>query len=214
MRRGIVFALIFAFAFCLPAFAETAEPVNESTAGVVNGSDPDSGDPAFDPDESGSSTVILDQIEPLEVMAIDDVAPAAITGNGYTGMMSDQYVNYFSGVVSKYWGRDYVAYRSGQYSYTLVYDAELQVNGTRFTGTGKSVVINTGSYSNGDWSVDWFGEDSVNLSLSDVALYSNLSDFPQMEGGERLEKTAAVILCLAALTVFTCGILFGRVRSW
>lgn len=213
MKRGILFAVVFACLFCLPAFAETLEPDSEPDAGMVDSGSSVGGDPAPDLDESGTDTIVFDQTEPFEVMAIDDVAPAAITGSGYTGMMGDQYRDYFSSVVSKYWGRDYVAFRSGQYTYTLVYDADLEVNGTRFTGTGKSVVINTGSYNYGDWSIDWFGEDSVNLSLADVALWSNMADFPQLEGGERLEKSAAVILCLSALTVFTCGILFGRVRS-
>lgn len=213
MRRGIVFAFFFACFLCLPAFAESAEPGSESgtvvgSDSVVAGSDSGSGGT-----ESGVDTVVIEQSAPLEVIAVDDVAPAAITGNGYTGMMGDQYRDYFSAIVEKYWGRDYIAFRSGQYTYTLVYDADLEVNGTRFTGTGKSVVINTGSYNNGDWSVDWYGDDTVNLSLSDVALWSNMSDYPQLEGGERLEKSAAIILCLTALTVFTCGLLFGRVRS-
>lgn len=213
MKRGIIFAVVFACLFCLPAFAETVEPDSESGSFVGVDSAIDDGNSSVSGTESGTDTVIIDQSAPLEVMQIDDVAIASVTGSGYTGMMGDQYRDYFSAVVSKYWGRDYVAFRSGQYSYTLVYDADLTASGTRITGTGKSVVINTGSYNTGDWSIDWNDSDSVNLTLTDVALYSNLNDFPQLEGGERLEKTAAVVLCLAALTVFTCGILFGRVRS-
>lgn len=214
MKRAIVFAFCFAVLLCVPAFAETVEPDSESGAGMASGSSSGGGDSSNNNTESGAGTVVIEQTSPLEVMAIDDVSPAAVTGSGYTGMMGDQYRDYFSAVVSKYWGRDYIAYRSGQYSYTLVYDADLEVSGSRFTGSGKSVVINTGSYNTGDWSVDWNDIDSVNLSLNDVALYSNLADYPQLEGGEWIEKTAALVVCLGALTVFTCGILFGRVRSW
>lgn len=213
MRRAIIFAFCFAVLLCVPAFAETVEPDPESSSSVVVDSSAAGGDPAVGLDESGLDTVVIEQSGPLEVMAIDDVSPAAVTGSGYTGMMGDQYRDYFSAVVSKYWGRDYVAYRSGQYTYTLVYDADLEVSSSRFTGSGKSVVINTGSYNTGDWSVDWNDTDSVNLSLNDVALYSNLADYPQLEGGEWIEKTAALVVCLGALALFTCGILFGRVRS-
>lgn len=213
MKRGILFAIVFACLFCLPAFAETIEPDSESGTSVGSDSVVGGGDISSGSSESGADTVVIEQTAPLEVMSVDDVAVASVTGSGYTGMIGDQYRDYFSSVVSKYWGRDYVLFRSGQYTYTLVYDAELELQGTRFTGSGKSVVINTGSYSTGDWSVDWYGSDTVSLSLDDVAAWSNLGDYPQLEGGERLEKSAAVILCLSALAVFTCGLLFGRVRS-
>lgn len=213
MKRGILFVLCFAVLLCVPAFAETVEPDSESGTGLASGSSSGSSDSSDSSTESGTDTVVIEQTSPLEVMEIDDVAAASVTGSGYTGMISDQYRDYFSSIVSKYWGRDYVLYRSGQYTYTLVYDADLEASGTSFTGSGKIVTINTGSYSGGDWSVDWSGEDTVSLTLADVALWSNLGDFPQLEGGEWLEKSAAVVICVAMLAVFASGLLFGRVRS-
>lgn len=149
--------------------------------------------------------------EPLAVIVQEDAAPLSVSGSGYTGMLSSQYVEYFAGIASKFWGKDYVLYRADQSHYTLVYDAELTLSGTSFVGTGKSVTYYTGQY-NDSASLIFMGEDAVNLTLAGVSAYSNLGDFPELEGVNRLEKIACVVVCVCACTAFACSLLFGRVR--
>lgn len=187
--------------------------------GVAAEVDSDAVDDALTDDQAGVSSqedpppVSLSlPDEPLEVVIVEDVTPYAVSGSGYSGMISSQYVDYFKGIVSKYPFRDYLLFRSDLYSYTLVYDADLSVSGTSISGTGRSVVYYSRS---GDTTLRWYGSDSVSLSLPNVSAYSNLGDFPSFTGvySDVYTFAALVFFVSACLVAFVWVFFFRRVGS-
>lgn len=182
-----------------------------SSGDVLDAVSDSSSQPGDDVGEPDAPAMVMLSEGPLEVVITEDVQPFAISGSGYTGMPSTSYVDYFAGIARKYWGKDYVFFRQNQYTYTLVYNADLELSGTRFSGTGDVVTFYTGSSGN-TASLTFGGSQSIDVQLSGVSAYSNLGDFPVFEGVNKIEQTAYLAVILAALCSFVFSLLFARVR--
>lgn len=122
----------------------------------------------------------------------------------YDGSISSSYVTYFKDILAGVpFNKNYVAFRSGQYTYTMVV-GELEYNGNSLTliGDGKEYIFTTSSGYNSYPTYNVYDITSFSLSLGDYLVYSDLGDYPQlMERGEKYEVFTAVLLCVALLCI-------------
>lgn len=210
MKRVVFYILLFSLVLSVGArYGFAAEVDSESDSGSEALTVDDStgaGSESETAPESSVQVVLPD--EPLPVVIQEDVSAYAVSGSGYSGMISSQYVDYFSGLAAKYPFKDYLFFRSDQYSYTLFYDADLIVSGTRVTGTASALVYTSRS---GSTTLTYSGSQSVNLQLSNVSAYSNKGDFPSLPGvyNDVTQKVLAVSAC-ACLLLYCFHLVFYR----
>ena len=174
---------------------------------------------ADEPSVAGPET-IYDIENPMPVMIVEpeeeeyELEVFSLTGS-YPGTISDTYLNYFRGIVQKLdWNQHYVVYRSGQYSYTMVYGEEVALNGTRFTGNGNVVNLyrNTSS-GNSDWYVG-YSSDSLSLSAGSLYVYSDLGMYPTLkEGGSSIEFMALLFAVGFAVVYSVCHDIFDYIME-
>lgn len=129
----------------------------------------------------------------------------ASTYNVYeNSTISSTYITYFKDILS---GQsilsDYVAFRSGQYEYTLaVGDLDYNGNGS-YSGEVKTFIFDTqtsGYNSNLRYTVSQ--DNSFNLNSNDCVLYSNLGDYPQLiERGSNIETIQTILICIIILSI-------------
>ena len=138
----------------------------------------------------------------------------AATYNVYeNSTISSTYITYFKDILS---GQsilsDYVAFRSGQYEYTLaVGDLEYNGNGS-YSGDVKTFVFDTqtsGYNSNLRFTVSQ--DNSFNLSSNDCVLYSNIGDYPHLiERGANIETIQTILICIILLSIVINRIFYYR----
>lgn len=130
------------------------------------------------------------------------------------GTLSTTYTQYFKDIVSGIgFNQNYVAFRSGQYSYTmLVGDLEYDNGVITLYGSGKEYEYSTtGSGYNNQYKyyVNEIADSSVNVGNN--IIYSDVGDFPQLvERGAKYEMLTAVLLVIMCLSVVIRRILFHR----
>lgn len=149
--------------------------------------------------------------EPLEDYEVETYA----VGSTYPGTISSSYLDYFTGIADKLSPSEhYVAYRSGQYEYTMAWGKELQYDGSRFRGDALSICrIYRYSGSNYDYMVEWFS-DSVNVSPGGNFVYSDLGNYAALtEGGTGIEFTALLFAVGFAVVYSVCHDLFDYVMQ-
>lgn len=149
--------------------------------------------------------------EPLEDYEVETYA----VGSTYPGTISSSYLDYFTGIADKLPPSEhYVAYRSGQYEYTMAWGKELQYDGSRFRGDALSICrIYRYSGSNYDYMVEWFS-DSVNVSPGGNFVYSDLGNYAALtEGGTGIEFTALLFAVGFAVVYSVCHDLFDYVMQ-
>lgn len=149
--------------------------------------------------------------EPLEDYEVETYA----VGSTYPGTISSSYLDYFTGIADKLSPSEhYVAYRSGQYEYTMAWGKELQYDGSRFRGDALSICrIYRYSGSNYDYMVEWFS-DSVNVSPGGNFVYSDLGNYAALtEGGTGIEFMALLFAVGFAVVYSVCHDLFDYVMQ-
>lgn len=149
--------------------------------------------------------------EPLEDYEVETYA----VGSTYPGTISSSYLDYFTGIADKLSPSEhYVAYRSGQYEYSMAWGKELQYDGSRFRGDALSICrIYRYSGSNYDYMVEWFS-DSVNVSPGGNFVYSDLGNYAALtEGGTGIEFTALLFAVGFAVVYSVCHDLFDYVMQ-
>lgn len=201
---------------------ESVDELADGTEGeALESTEQGEGDSDAQPEES--------EAEPEEAYSLDNPMPVMIVepeeeeyqlevyslSGSYPGSISDTYLNYFRGIVQKLnWKEHYVVYRSGQYSYTMVYGDEVALNGSRFTGNGNVVNIhrNTSS-SSSDWYVS-YSTDTLALSAGSLFVYSDLGMYPELkEGGTSLEFAALLFAVGFAVVYSVCHDIFDYVMQ-
>lgn len=199
------------------ALDETLVEEEELTETEEGAADPEEGEAQADgsatPDEV-TETVVVNPMEeyslenPLPVMVIEEeieeepIEAYSLTGS-YNGTISDQYLDYFEGIVEKLKPSEhYVIYRAGQYAYNLCYGEEITLEGTYFSGDCEVVSIyrDDGNYNN-MWYVDKF-EDTLALSATDIFAYSDLGMYPTVERGMTNAESQGLLIAVAVATVF------------
>ena len=146
---------------------------------------------------------------PIPVVLAEDVPldsqPYAITGSPYDGGLSTSSLNYFSGVMRKYAGTDYVAFRSDQYEYTLCY-GDISLSGTSFSAASCTVVRYSTRYNT---AVSSFS-DSLSLNAASQPVYSSLGAYPDLEGVSSLVWQKVTCIALSVIILFS--VLFTVLR--
>lgn len=120
------------------------------------------------------------------------VVPLSLTPEGYDGSISDTYLNYFRGIIAKNPGDEYLAMRSGQYEYLLVY-GDLELNGKTFSGSGDYCRISLGSGYQGTTEVT-YGSDILSFTESGQMIYSSLGNYPELREGGSYEALGLYLL--------------------
>lgn len=151
----------------------------------------------------------------VEPQAVEEELQVFSLSGSYPGTISETYLNYFRGIVQKLDSREhYVVYRSGQYSYTMVYGEGVDFNGQRFTGEGNVCTIyRNSSSSSSDWYVS-FGTDTLSLNAENLFVYSDLDMFPTLkEGGSAVEFTALLFAVGFAVVYSVCHDIYDYVME-
>lgn len=119
-----------------------------------------------------------------------------------SGTLSSTYTTYFKDILS---GQsilsDYVAFRSGQYTYTLVV-GDLDYNGSfSSSDTVKVFEFDTQSGYNSYTKYTVAEENSFYLNTIDTVVYSNLGDYPHLiERGANIETINTILLFVIFLS--------------
>lgn len=120
------------------------------------------------------------------------------------GTISDTYLDYFTGIVEKLpYGTNYVIWKSGEYEYTLAYGDQLELDGTRFTGTDCSVVQIYRQSEN--YSSNWLVRnltDDVEVSAGNLFIYSDLGMYPGVGRGVSRYEGTALLFAIAFATLY------------
>lgn len=122
------------------------------------------------------------------------------------GNMNTTYITYFKDIVAGINPNDkYIAYRSGQYSYTLAV-GDLTISDNNISSSDTITLYVYESSSSGYSSIYTYNVSEVSdfsLSVEDTIVYSNLGGFPLLE--ERsvaYEYTTLYIICIIGLCLF------------
>lgn len=134
----------------------------------------------------------------------------------YDGTISSTYITYFRDILSGMSPElEYVAFRSGQYDYIMFVGKDIQISGTRITGSdlvSYKFSTNSGYNNTLSYSVDNVG--SVNLNVGDNLIYSSLGNYPRLVESEvTYEYLQTLTLCIIALVIVVNRIITGYRKS-
>lgn len=132
-----------------------------------------------------------------------------------SGNISTTYIQYFRDIVSGIGFNDnYVAFRSGQYTYTLIVgDITYQGNDFISNDTVKCYEFTTNTGYSSSYVYDVTELENFSLNTTNELLYSDLGDYPQLiERGAKFEILTTFIMCVALLCAFIRGLWFCRKR--
>lgn len=187
---------------CLFAFPSFAASPASPPAGVIGVQLPDGSDAAATPGEAPIPVYVVEREENSSSL------PFSVTGSPYDGGLSSSTLSFFSGIMRKYSGVDYVAFRSDQYEYILCY-GDISLSGSVFSSSSVTVVRYSTRY---DTTVSESTE-SFNLNAGSQPVYSSLGSYPELEGVSDVvwQKVGSVALAFFALLfILFC---FFRPRS-
>lgn len=141
------------------------------------------------------------------------VTAQAATHTIYDGNMSSTYVTYFRDIVSGIGFTDnYIAFRSGQYEYTMVV-GKLEYDGVTFslTGSGKEYTIVYNSQYSSTYQYRCTDISNFSVDVGNRILYSDVGNYPQLvERGAKYEMFTAVLVCTALLCIVINRIFYYR----
>lgn len=132
-----------------------------------------------------------------------------------SGNLSTAYIQYFRDIVSGIGFNDnYVAFRSGQYTYTLIVgDISYENNDFVSNDTVMCYEFNTNSGYSSAYTYDVTSLDNFSLNTTNQLIYSDLGNYPQLiERGAKFEILTTFIICVALLCAFIRGLWSCRKR--
>lgn len=134
--------------------------------------------------EEGSQTsqynVVVDWPDsPIAVYEVANpyrIETVAMLGDVYQGTISDLILKYLTGFVEPF--KDYLIYRSGQYTYVVIVGNDFRVSGSVVSGSGiVSTLTTVSDYNNTRYTLDQSERDfSVNTGGS-AYVYSNIDSY-------------------------------------
>lgn len=152
----------------------------------------------------------------LVVIGANCTITQAATHTIYTeGNMNTTYITYFKDILSGVGFNDnYVAFRSGQYEYTMVVGKLEYNNGViSLSEKGKEYVFTqTGNYnSQYTYAANEIANFSVNTNSA--IIYADVGDFPQLiERGAKYEMLTTLLLSIMCISVVINRIFYKRPR--
>lgn len=132
------------------------------------------------------------------------------------GSLSSTYITYFKDIVSGIGFSDnYVAFRSGQYEYTLIVGKLSYENGVISSeGRCTEYLYKTeGTTYNSQYKYYVNDIDTFSVSTGNNIIYSDVGQFPQLvERGAKYEMLSAVLIVILLLSVVINRIFYSRRR--
>lgn len=127
-------------------------------------------------DEGGNSDVLDSETGLLSDAATREAVPFALNDSVYGGSISTTILDIFAGVCAKYPSKDYVAFRSGRYTYDL-YIGDISLAGA-FSGTQLLHVVYDSNSDGGPYLR--YNTEDLGLTPGTSLVYSNLGDYPAL----------------------------------
>ena len=196
----------------LPDDDDTSAP-DDSLPVDGSGDDGEVIEDEFVPD-SGSDTVVI--ISPDDLASIlqgaDDVALLADYGSTGDSLLSGSFLTYCQGLADRIpWGSHYVAWRDNSDYYSDSYFAygDLSESNGQFSGDVRVLRYYRPS-SGSDYVLSWSNDSSFELDASNGFAYSDLGEFPALNGGETNEKALVWLVGLGIVLQLVFSILLGR----
>lgn len=129
----------------------------------------------------------------------------------YEGTVSTTYTTYFTQILNKEYNSDYVVFRSGQYTYTML-TGNIELNGSIFSGSNlKEYTFTTSSSYNSYTQFSTQENQSLNMNASNYIVYSNLGDYPTLvEKGDNIQYATSIIFCVFML-IYVLQFIFNTI---
>lgn len=191
------------------------DPSSSSDDSVVDSVSDVEGDVIDEPiQDSGSDTVVIISPDDLAdiLQAADSISLLADYGTSDNSLPSGNFLTYAQGLADRVpWGQHYVCWRDDSSYYSTQYFAygDLSEDGGQFSG---SVQICEYYYvsSQSGYRISWSSDSSFSLDGSNGFVYSDLGNFPSLNGGESFEEAALFLLGFDIVLGLVLSILLGR----
>lgn len=164
--------------------------------------------------DSGSDTVVI--ISPDDLAAIlqsaDSISLLADYGTSDNSLPSGSFLTYAQGLADRVpWGQHYVCWRDdGSYNSTQYFAyGDLSEDGGQFTGNVQVCEYYYVSSQSG-YRLSWSTDRNFSLDGSNGFVYSDLGNFPALNGGETFEEAALFLLGFDIVLGLILSILLGR----
>lgn len=135
----------------------------------------------------------------LNETAVETVAEPYAVDTVSDGMISEQYLAYFEGIVAKLdFNEHYVLLRSSDYEYILAVGENIAIDGFNIIGSDCYItkIYRDGSGYDYAWNTQFYYDD-INIDCSSNFVYSDISEFlPTIERGFGIHEQAAVLFVL------------------
>ena len=141
---------------------------------------------------------------PMQALAIDNIYTEGNISSTYTSIMEDV-------LQSTEISDDYVYFRSGQYTYTLI-TGDLDLNGSVFTGLEVdryTITTSTGNY-NQTYTYSHSTDTNFSLNAQNYLVYSNLGYYPTLIERSAIYEYSTIILLSIGLIL---GVVFLRPKD-
>lgn len=233
MRYALLFCMVLCVLYCFPALADNwdvwvpdveedfpADAVSYqfNTSAVVPADD----DPIEEwEDDSAAEIPVIDDrggATPSNARRLATVSnsttnisiqPMAGYSSPYDGAISATIVGYFTDLLPKLGNVDYVLFRTGQYTYRMVYADDMGQDGTKFYADNATYVLYDSRYYS--WTTGYEGSFSLDADL--YLVYSNVGHYPLL--GSNTVYTLGLLLLGVVILLFTIYRSFfapGRMR--
>lgn len=164
--------------------------------------------------DSGSDTVVI--ISPDDLAAIlqsaDSISLLADYGSSDNSLPSGNFLTYAQGLADRVpWGQHYVCWRDdGSYNSTQYFAyGDLSEDGGQFEGSVQVCEYYYVSSQSG-YRLSWSNDNNFSLDGSNGFVYSDLGNFPALNGGETFEEAALFLLGFDIVLGLILSILLGR----
>lgn len=132
------------------------------------------------------------------------------------GTLSSTYTTYFKDIIAGAKFTDnYVAFRSGQYSYSMVVgELEYKNGAISLVGSGKEYKYSaTTSGYNQQYKYTVSNLSNFSVDCGDYIIYSDVGDFPQLvERGAKYEMLQTLLIWICCLSIVIARIFYNRKR--
>lgn len=196
----------------LPDDDDTSSP-DDSLPGDGSGDDGEVIEDEFVPDSTGDTVVI---ISPDDLAAIlqsaDSISLLADYGSSDNSLPSGTFLTYAQGLADRVpWGQHYVCWRDdGSYNSTQYFAyGNLSEDGGQFEGSVQVCEYYYVSSQSG-YRLSWSIDSNFSLDGSNGFVYSDLGNFPALNGGETFEEAALFLLGFDIVLGLVLSILLGR----
>lgn len=164
--------------------------------------------------DSGSDTVVIISSDDLAAIlqGADSISLLADYGTSDNSLPSGNFLIYAQGLADRVpWGQHYVCWRDDSSYNSTQYFAygDLSEDGGQFTGSVQVCEYYYVSSQSG-YRLSWSTDRNFSLDGSNGFVYSDLGNFPALNGGETFEEAALFLLGFDIVLGLVLSILLGR----